>query len=155
MTANFQITDSGLSTLLWTNWKPRVSLSGSQESFFIPEYPQPRLAIRYQVALIQLGTVAEYSPPRGYTIFMSDLREDGLQLTAAIPVRIEADEGAYSAYNPDLEVFGIGDSEAEALDDFRTAVSDLYRLLKEEGEANLGPLPRRQWRYLRAILREE
>lgn len=158
MTTRIQIADSRLSWFLSTNRKPRVTQGGEDAPDFdwLPDRMPARVTVISGNATMLLGTVTEYSDaPRGYTLFMHDLREDGLKLTQAIPVRIDKRDSVVTAYNPDIEVFGIGSSELEAMDDFRSAVGDLYWLLRDESEANLGPVPSRQLQYMRAILKEE
>lgn len=158
MTATIQSADSRLATLLFTSRKPRVSYG----STFAPEFDWPpdslqtSLVVVYGNAASFRGSAAEYfNAPQGYTVFVHDLRADRLRLAQAIPVRIDFWEGVYTAHNSDIEVFGTGETEPEALDDFRFAVADLYRFFESEGEENLGPLPLRQWRYLSAIVKKE
>jgi len=88
------------------------------------------------------------------TVFIQDVRDQRLRLTSAIPVTVERWAGSVTAYNADLEDFGYGDSEAEAIGAFCDSLVDLYFILKEEGEENLGPLPLRQWRHLQRIIEE-
>jgi hypothetical protein len=67
------------------------------------------------------------------------LEDDGAQVVA-------------SAY--DLDLFGYGETEGEALDDLRHTIVDLYLTLRENVTA-LGPLPDRVWDYLTNIVEEE
>jgi len=87
-------------------------------------------------------------------IRVRDLQDPRLQLRDDLLVVIELAEGIYTAYCHDLDEFGSGSSEAEALQDFRAAVADLYFLLRGEREARLGPMPLAHWRYLSRIIRE-
>ncbi|MCH8843329.1 MAG: hypothetical protein IID61_10165 [SAR324 cluster bacterium] len=100
-------------------------------------------------------TLPKGTESSGHTILIQDLQDDRLSLRRAIPVRIDHGDDVYTAQNMDSEVFGTGATEIEALDDFRSALVDLYNLLKDEGEANLGPVPLNQWRYLRDVLKDE
>ena len=158
MTTRIQIADSQLTDALWANSKPRVSDVGERAPEWdqLPWEFQARVRLRRKYAAILDATRSEYGDtPRGYSLFIDDLRNEDLRLVKAIPVRIDFWEGTYSAYNSDIEVFGTGATETEALDDFRFAVADLYRFFEGEGEENLGPLPLRQWRYLSAIVKKE
>ena len=66
---------------------------------------------------------------------------------------LEYDEGQVIACAPDLDLFGYGDTENEALDDLRRTVADLYRTLKEDCRA-LGPMPTQVWGYLARTIAE-
>ncbi len=89
-----------------------------------------------------------------YGIRIRDLADSRLQLIDDIPMTIEIFEETYTAYNHDLDQFGYGQSEPEALDDFRASVVEEYFFYKGENKANLGPVPLRHWRYLQRIIRE-
>lgn len=89
-----------------------------------------------------------------HTIRIRDLADSRLHLIEDLLVTLELCEGIYTAYNYDLDQFGYGQSEPEALDDFRTSVVDEYFFYKGENKANLGPVPLRHWSYLQRIIRE-
>lgn len=86
------------------------------------------------------------------TVFIRDLHDSRLDMQDPIPASLEFSEGQVSACCYDLEQFGIGNDEFEALDDLRATIVELYFALK--GEPRLGPLPERQLSYLRRALRE-
>lgn len=85
-------------------------------------------------------------------VFIRDLGNPRLSVTAPIPVSIEVADGQVTACCYDIEQFGAGESEFAALDDLRATIVELYDTLKEE--RNLGPLPRRQLAYLEQALKE-
>lgn len=66
---------------------------------------------------------------------------------------LEYDGKQVIAYAPDLDLFGYGETENEALDDLRRTVADLYYTLREE-RASLGPMPAQVWDYLTHIIVE-
>jgi len=80
-------------------------------------------------------------------ILLYSLRHPHLKLVEPLSVALEYDEGQVIACAPDLDLFGYGDTENEALDDLRHTVADLYYALKEE-RASLGPMPAQVWDYL-------
>jgi hypothetical protein len=86
------------------------------------------------------------------TVFIKDLGSASLFVREPIPVSVEVSEGQATACSYDLEQFGVGGDEFEALDDLRATIAELYQLLKQE--PNLGPLPRRQLAYLTRALKE-
>lgn len=82
---------------------------------------------------------------------IQDLRESGLRLTAPLYVTVEPGENVVVS-NADLDIFGYGETEDEALRDFCQCVSETYFELKEEQDS-LGPHMERIWNYLsRAII---
>lgn len=88
------------------------------------------------------------------TIFIRDLGDPRLSLVASIPIALDFWGDSVTACCYDLEDFGVGQDDFSALADLKTSLADLYFLLKADAE-NLGPLPRRQWDYLRQIIREK
>ncbi len=67
---------------------------------------------------------------------------------------MEVDGPHVVAYSHDLDMFGWGDVEDEALIDFKSAVCELYESLQEE-PAKLGPHLQNTLRYLKEIIVEE
>lgn len=133
--------------------------SGSHSQFWRsndkPAQDIDSAADRHRVQLIftpHHGTAAPARLACQYRI--RDLQNPRLQLVDDLIVAVDVVDGVYAAYCHDLDEFGSGSSEAEALQDFRAAVAELYFLLKEEGEAKLGPLPLAHWSYLKRIVRE-
>lgn len=86
------------------------------------------------------------------TVFIRDLRDATLVPTKPIPVSLESSDGTVTACCYDLEQFGVGENEFEALDDLCATIVELYRVLKSEKK--LGPLPQRQLVYLKRVVRE-
>ena len=86
-------------------------------------------------------------------ILLYSLRHPHLGLVEPLSVALEYDEGQVVAYAPDLDLFGYGDTENEALDDLRCTVADLYYTLKQE-RGSLGPLSARVWDYLDHVIAE-
>jgi len=85
-------------------------------------------------------------------LLLYSLHHPQLSLKAPIAVSLEYDADQVIAYAHDLEVFGYGETEIEALSDLRRTVCDLYFELAEhcqslEGEA------RSIWEYLSHIVK--
>jgi len=87
------------------------------------------------------------------TIFLRDLGHPRYRLSAALPVVLEVDGAHVVAYSHDLDMFGWGDVENEALTDFKESICELYESLRE-GPANLGPHLQRVLRYLEQVIIE-
>ncbi len=86
-------------------------------------------------------------------LLLYSLRHPILRLDNPIAVSLEDDGTQVLAAAHDLDVFGYGATEGEALDDLRRAVCDLYFVLKENTHA-LGPMPTRVWEYLSDVVVE-
>ena len=86
-------------------------------------------------------------------ILLYSLRHPHLSLTEPLSVALEYDGKQVIAYAHDLDLFGYGETENEALDDLRRTVADLYYTLREE-RASLGPMPAQVWDYLTHIIVE-
>ena len=89
-----------------------------------------------------------------FAAWVQNLSDARLELVHPIRVSVEIWEGVVTAWSDDLEEYGSGETQAEALDDLRAAIVETYNLLQDQGENKLGPLPLSQWRYLQTIIRE-
>ena len=88
------------------------------------------------------------------TVYIQNVGDTRLFLQRDIPISIEYNDNVVTAISYDLEEFGFGNDEFEALKDIRESIVSLFYLFKEE-EDNLGPLPKRQWNYLKDIIIEK
>ncbi|MBA7496608.1 hypothetical protein ES702_07217 [subsurface metagenome] len=92
-------------------------------------------------------TYDEWQP----TKFISSLHSSRLKLQKAITVSLEYDSYQFIAYAPDLDIYGWGDTEYEAIEDLRQSIVELYFDLKGE---KLAPSLRKIWDYLNSIVEE-
>lgn len=94
---------------------------------------------------------------RGYPrqILLENLRDSQYEVIHAIPVVLEEEEGQYAATWYDADMFGYGDSEQEALEDFCQSIVSLWEVLKREAAAQgLGEALAKQWAFLQKVIRE-
>ncbi|MCE7987235.1 MAG: hypothetical protein DYG89_39190 [Caldilinea sp. CFX5] len=84
---------------------------------------------------------------------VQDLRNAALRLVAPLYVTIEEEDGTVVASNADLDLFGYGDTEAEALQDLREVIIETYHDLAAN-QANLGPHLQTIWNYLNRVVVE-
>ncbi len=101
-----------------------------------------------------VGSTDDTSIYRDKTIFITDLGESTLSLLRTLPISVEYSGGQVVACSYDLEELTLGSDDDEVVADMKSAIVDLYYLLKDEQE-NLGPLPRAQWEFLKGIIREK
>ena len=87
-------------------------------------------------------------------LLLYSLRHPWLRLRNPIAVSLEDDGVQVIATAYDLDLFGYGETEGEALDDLRHTIVDLYLTLRENVNA-LGVLPQRIWEYLADVVEEE
>lgn len=88
------------------------------------------------------------------SILIYTLHSPSLKLKEPLAVHLEYDKEEVIALCYDIDLFGYGETEVEALEDLRSTIEDLYYELKEN-ESNLGILPQRIWGYLSSIIEEK
>ena len=84
---------------------------------------------------------------------LQDLRDGRLRLVAPLFVTLEEQEGVVVASNVDLDVFGYGDTEAEALQDLRDIIVETYFDLKANRDQLASHL-QAIWMYLDRVVLE-
>lgn len=84
---------------------------------------------------------------------VQDLRDVSLRLVAPLYVALEEEDGTVVASNADLDLFGYGDTEAEALQDLREVMIETYHDLKAN-QSTLGPHLQTIWNYLNRVIVE-
>jgi hypothetical protein len=89
---------------------------------------------------------------RTQNLVIGSLLDEKLELRSPLPVLLEYDGAQFIASSADLNVYGAGKTELDALDDFRQAVADFYFSLKGE---KLGTDLKRRFAYLRSVIREK
>jgi hypothetical protein len=100
----------------------------------------------------QLGSEVRNRPEK-HNAQIRDLGEDGYKLTEALMITIEEYPGddVVIACFPEVEAFGEGVTEAEAILNLKHSILDLYDELIETPQAELGALPQ-SWRKTLKIL---
>jgi len=85
-------------------------------------------------------------------ISLSNIGVTGYRLTEPLQVTIIAEDSVFVAVSYDLNTFGYGDTEAEAIQDLRESIVEYYEDLKGDRE-NLGKVPQCDFEYLDRILK--
>lgn len=99
------------------------------------------------------GTLTKALESRSQILPIEDLRDTNLRLSRPLQATLEWDGYQYVASSADLETYGAGETEWEAIDDFRKEVVELYNDLKSNRE-NLGPNLEKIWHFLESIVIE-
>ncbi len=127
-------------------------MSATMTTLSIPEAVVVLPVREFQELLEQLRGVKRLASRK--SILLYSLRHPHLRLKEPVVVLLEHDDGQMIAQAYDLDLFGYGSSESEALADLRQTIADLYFELKEN-VGKLGPLPEQVWGYLKDIVGEE
>ncbi len=87
-------------------------------------------------------------------VLLGNLRCFNLRLKQPLLVLIERNEKEFVCDCPDVDIYGVGDTEQEAIVDFSENLEDFFYLLKKEGEKKLGKQMIHIWRFLKTIIEE-
>jgi hypothetical protein len=90
-------------------------------------------------------------PRHKWAATISELGESGLALRAPLTVTLEDYGDEVVASYPEVEAFGSGSTEADAINDLKDEIANLYVELTETPQTKLGKLPRRWKRALCAV----
>lgn len=89
------------------------------------------------------------------TIFVKNLPFNKIKLTEYIPLLIEKQSQGYIVSNSDLDMFGEGETEFDAIKDFALSLEELYFDLKREKIKNLGEYPKLIFNFLKEIVKRK
>ena len=135
---------------------PRVEEMFSQGS--TTESTESSILERLETLTNQTGQlrVDVQDRPVKYNSQVRDLGDESYTLNEPLMVSIEeyAGEDTVIASFPEIEVFGEGATEAEALMNLKWAILDLYEELMETTPAELGDLPKAWLLILRKIIKQ-
>jgi hypothetical protein len=87
-------------------------------------------------------------------VLLNNIRCANLSLKQPLSAIIENDGAEVICDCPDIDLYGVGETEQEAITDFSENLEDLFYLLKESGEEKLGPQMIYIWRFLEKIIEE-
>lgn len=95
--------------------------------------------------------------PLKYTTQLRDLGDDEYRLAEPILITIEEylGEDAVVASFPEIEVFGEGVTESEAIMNLKWAILDLYEELTESPIAELGRLPKNWLSVMQKLIQKD
>lgn len=109
---------------------------------------------RLSQARASLKSAEEFSPALWgqRVVALQNIDSDELQLKQPLYVSVEQDEdGTVIISSMDLGIFGYGDTEYEAKQDFVRAIEDLYFNLKDEQD-NLHKSALGHWEFMKKII---
>jgi len=124
--------------------------NGTKKEYFLRSDRQ-RSAIN-QRPRIELTNAITRHPVRK-SIFIGDLGDARLTLNALLPIHLERAGKQVLGYSYDLDELEVAEDEYLVIEGMKASIVDLYFMLKDE-QGQLGPIPLRQWNYLRNVISE-
>jgi hypothetical protein len=85
---------------------------------------------------------------RTFVIPLTTLAPEPFQITRQIPVTIQGDGEDFTATFTEANISASGETEADAIANFKDSLVSSFELLEKKNSDELGPLPTRQWRVL-------
>ncbi len=127
------------------------------ESFLInrfTDYFSPQLsALHIRISSLE-DQIKNFKQKQPKQVFLNNLRSSKLSLNEPLFVIFEKNEAEIICDCPDIDLYGVGDTEQEAIVDFSASLEELFFTLKSEGEENLGSQLIYVWRFLKKIIKE-
>jgi hypothetical protein len=90
---------------------------------------------------------------RTYVVPLATLRPEPFQMLHQIPVTIEGDGEDFTATFVEANVSASGETEADAIANFKDSLVSSYEVLEASPPEQLGPLPSRQWDVLQNVIK--
>jgi hypothetical protein len=90
---------------------------------------------------------------RTFVVPLTTLSTGSLQITQQIPVTIEGDGEEFTATFTEANISASGDTEADAIANFKDSLVSSFEALEGLRIEELGPLPARQWRILTTVVK--
>jgi hypothetical protein len=90
---------------------------------------------------------------RTYVVPLATLTPEPFRMIQQIPVTIEGDGDDFTATFVEANVSASGETEADAIANFKDSLLSSYEILEGMPSSELGPLPTRQWTILRDVVK--
>jgi hypothetical protein len=90
---------------------------------------------------------------RAFVVPLTTLSPGPLQITQHIPITIEGNGEEFTATFTEANISASGETEADAIANFKDSLVSSFKLLESKNAAELGPLPTRQWGILNQVIK--
>jgi hypothetical protein len=90
---------------------------------------------------------------RTFVVPLTTLPHGHLQITQHIPITIEGNGEEFTASFTEANISASGETEADAIANFKESLIESYELLENKNPAELGPVPTRQWGILTNVIK--
>ena len=152
----------------WSIFSPETSMTeivNSTEAWFRAEVTPNLINLLLQYRNEDIGRleneiaslkneIAQVKKQSGrVSVQIKNLYNDKLELKEPLNIILEQDSGSFVASSVDIDAYGIGDSEKEAIKDLGDNIEDLYFTLKKEGKEKLGPDMLKISNFISSIIR--
>lgn len=128
-----------------------------------PSFSKANRRRRFEVGVRRSGKTPQipeqirsiyYVPSKSgpWSVSIVDLGKPGLKLRVALVVMLEENGAEFLASWPEVEAWGAGATEADAINELKDEILRLYTDLSGSDDASLGKLPRRWKASLSAII---
>jgi hypothetical protein len=87
-----------------------------------------------------------------FVVPLTTLAPRSLRMLQPIPVTIEGDGEQFTATFTEANVSASGETEADAIANFKDSLLSSYEVLSHMPASKLGPLPSRQWTVLQSVV---
>jgi hypothetical protein len=99
------------------------------------------------------GEIQQLRKARTFVLPLTSLAPQPFQMTLQIPVTIEGDGEDFTATFMEANLSASGETEADAIANFKDTLVSSYKILEEMNPNKLGPLPSRQWAILKSVVK--
>ncbi|MDI6787948.1 MAG: hypothetical protein QME51_06215 [Planctomycetota bacterium] len=127
------------------------------EEDLLPGY---ETAVKQGITIEQVNIIQEnrqvihnINQVRATTTQILDLRSDKYQFIKPLPVTISEEDNLYVVTSYDLNLFGYGETEDEAIQDLCETIVEYYEDI-ENNKENLGKIPIRDKHFLEQIIQK-
>jgi hypothetical protein len=88
-----------------------------------------------------------------FVVSLSTLEPEPFRIVQSIPVVLEGDGNEFTASFIEGNISASGETEADAILNFKESLISNYEILEGMPADKLGPLPSRQWAILKSVLK--
>jgi hypothetical protein len=147
-------------TLSVSMYNPKISLNIAQLSVVERDLEWGITVLSLQDNVLSLtkemeslrSEIRELCRMRTFVVPLTTLAPAPFQITQQIPVTIQGDGEEFTATFTEANVSASGETEADAIANFKDSLVSTYTFLESLPADELGPLPARQWEVLRSAL---
>jgi hypothetical protein len=108
--------------------------------------------LTHEVTMLKVQ-IQQLQNMRTFVVPLTTLAPEPFRMTQQIPVTIEGDGEDFTATFVEANVSASGETEADAIANFKDSLLSSYELLEGMPSSQLGPLPARQWGILQNVVR--
>jgi|GEM_PF-4977706 hypothetical protein len=130
-----------------------LDIDVSQEYLFLQVYEMTQDLTRLTSEIKKLKKLISEASKKIITknIFINNLRNSEYKLLSPLSIVLESEGGCISANCYDINQYGVGDNEEEAINNLCEIIIEYFECLIEDQD-KLGVLPTKHWIYLKEVI---